>query len=154
MKKIVLLMALAFIGTSVYAEISMPGAPSYSTPEDATSSTPSSAFKKSGYPTTVKKLPELPKEATDPLRDELDAIAMDILRAAEKRDDAAMQAHFQKLVKRGNIEKYIPPTIQVRPQGCPYKKYITINGRKLSGNTCADMGYEYKGKMREVGYCK
>lgn len=154
MKKIMLLMMLVLFGASVSAEINMPGAPSFDTSADVTNSAPSSAFKKQGYQVQTPKLPELPKEATDPLRDELDAIAMDILRAAEKRDDALMNKHFQKLVMKGNVESYYQPTIEVRPNGCPYKKHITVNGRKLTGDTCAYMGYKYKGKMREVGYCK
>ncbi len=155
MKKFILLTALVLIGTSVLADVSRPGAPSFGTSVDTQDLAPSSAYKKPGYNTQAPKLPTLPQEASDPLRDELDAIAMDMLRAAEKRDNALMNQHFQKLVKRGNVESYYQPTIQVRPKGCPYKKHITVNGRKLTGeHMCAYMGYQYKGKMREVGYCK
>ena len=46
MKKIILLMVLALVGSGVYAEVNMPGAPSFGTSEDATTSIPSSAYKK------------------------------------------------------------------------------------------------------------
>ena len=155
MKKIILLMAVVLVGTSVLADVSKPGAPSFGTSNDAINSSPSDAYKKSGYVTKKPNLPTLPQEVSDPLRDELDGIAMDILRAEEKRDNSAMQANFQKLMTRGNVENYYQPQIQVRPQGCPYKRHVTVNGRQLTGeHMCAFMGYEYKGKMREVGYCK
>ena len=155
MKKIIILSALIFAGAAVFAEVNMPSAPSFGTPSTNSNTNPSSAYKKQGYQTQTHKLPTLPQETSDPLRDELDSIAMDILRAAERRDNSAMQSHFQKLVQRGNVESYYQPEIQIRPKGCPYKKHITVNGRKLTGeHMCAYMGYKYKGKMREVGYCK
>lgn len=154
MKKFILLTALVLIGTSVLADVSRPGAPSFGTSIDTQDLVPSSAYKKTGFETKKPNLPAFPQEASDPLRDELDAIAMDILRAAEKHDDALMNQHFQKLAKKG-VESYYQPQIHVRPAGCPYKKHVTVNGRKLTGeHMCAYMGYEYKGKMREVGYCK
>ena len=54
-------MAVVLVGTSVLADVSKPGAPSFGTSNDAINSSPSDAYKKSGYVTKKPNLPTLPQ---------------------------------------------------------------------------------------------
>lgn len=84
---------------------------------------------------------------------QLDKLAMSMLKAAEKRDNASMQMYFKKLLESGVDTVYQPQIAAKKTPQCPPIK-MELNGRKLQGSLCAQTGYKYNGKEYWVGYCK
>lgn len=84
---------------------------------------------------------------------QLDKLAMSILKAAEKRDNAGMQPYFKEMMLKGVTSVTSPQVVAKRTPQCPPVK-MELNGKKLSGKLCARMSYEYEGKIYWVGYCK
>ncbi len=84
---------------------------------------------------------------------QLDKLAKEMLKAAEERDNAALQIPFRKMAELG-VQSVTPPEVHAkRTPTCPPVK-MELNGRTLSGKLCARMSYEYEGKIYWVGYCK
>ena len=84
---------------------------------------------------------------------QLDKLAREMLKAAENRDNAALQIPFRKMAELG-VESVTPPEVHAKKTpNCPPVK-MELNGRTLSGKLCARMSYEYEGKIYWVGYCK
>ena len=84
---------------------------------------------------------------------QLDKLAREMLKAAENRDNAALQIPFRKMAELG-VQSVTPPEVVAkRTPNCPPIK-MELNGRTISGKLCARMSYEYEGKIYWVGYCK
>ena len=84
---------------------------------------------------------------------QLDKLAREMLKAAENRDNAALQIPFRKMAELG-VESVTPPEVHAKKTpNCPPVK-MELNGRTLSCKLCARMSYEYEGKIYWVGYCK
>ena len=92
-------------------------------------------------------------DSGEPIQNQLKSLAMAILKAAEKRDNNAAQAYFQKMLELG-ITSYSNPQVATKktPDSPPLK--MELNGKNLSGNLCAKMGYVYEEQTYWVGYCK
>jgi len=86
-------------------------------------------------------------------KQELDALAMNILVAAENRNNAEVQSNYRKMVALGIMEFTQPEVHAKRTPTCPPIR-MELNGNQLSGDLCARMGYKLNGKLQEVGYCK
>lgn len=165
MKKSLSILTILLIGSSVFAAGNLPSAPTYGTPKSVSTSSPSSAYKKnvtsSNY--SLPSAAEVQKNlnSTSPstsssgssVKSQLDGIAMSILKAGERHDDAGVQAGFQKMMKMGVTAVNPPQILSKQTPKCPPIK-ISVNGRTLSGSRCALMGYEYNGKHHDVGYCR
>lgn len=155
MKKIVMLFILILAGAVVFAEVNMPSAPSFNTPSTKSNTNPSSAYKKPGAVTQNTQpqtnLPQIPQ--VNPKKSQMDNLAMNILRAAEKHDQQGMNSNMQKMMQNG-IEKFCQPqVISKRTPHCPPIK-IKVNGRILSGSKCVKMCYVLDEIQQDVGYCK
>lgn len=84
---------------------------------------------------------------------QLDKLAREMLKAAEARDNAALQIPFRKMAELG-VQSVTPPEVVAKKTpNCPPIK-MELNGRTISGKLCARMSYEYEGKIYWVGYCK
>ena len=155
MKKI-LILSMLLIGCNVLAEVNLPGAPSMYNPSNSTYETPSSQYKKTtGINNTIPKL-EVPTSDIPPVdntKAKLDSLAMSALKAAEKHDEGTMNQYIQKMATSGAEGFSTPQIIAKKTPTCPPIK-MQLNGRQLSGSVCAQMGYLYKGKQYDVGYCK
>ena len=89
---------------------------------------------------TGKDLPYSPETKA-----KLDSLAMSALRAAEKHNNTEMQNYMIEIMTNGADGISNPNIISKATPHCPPIK-IQVNGRQLSGSTCAIMGYSYKGK--------
>lgn len=156
MKKIIILTTLMIASAVAYAEVSMPSAPSFGTPSNVTNTNPSERYKKTTTSTNYNQnkpvsLPE--SKPADPLKAELDSIAMSILRAAENRDQSKQQSYMMQMMNKGVNEMCPPQIISKKTPHCPPIK-IKVNNRALSGSKCALTCYKLNGKQYDVGYCK
>ena len=144
MKKYLLLnLALIFCTTCAFAtgnpsdkykkNISYPSTQSYTRTQTPTS-----------YPTT-KPSSENSKKA------QLDSVARQMLKAAQNHQD--ISSYQKKFMDLGATGMCPPQVISKRTPKCPPIK-INVNGRSLSGSTCAITCYEYEGKQYDVGFCK
>ena len=86
-------------------------------------------------------------------RKELDGLAMNILKEAERHNNAGMQPYFNEMLKKGVTAVTSPQVAVKRTPQCPPIE-MELNGRMIKGSLCARMSYEYKGKDYWVGYCK
>ncbi len=86
-------------------------------------------------------------------KEELDRLAMSILKEAERRNNAGMQPYFQEMMKKGVTAVSSPHVVAKRTPQCPPIE-MELNGRRLSGSLCARMCYEYDKETYCVGYCK
>ena len=91
--------------------------------------------------------------ANDSVKKQLDSLALSALNAAEKRDDAKMNAYINKMVDLGATGGTDPQIMKKQTPSCPSVK-IKLNSKQLSGSLCAKMGYEYNNQVYWVGYCK
>ena len=155
MKKI-LVLSMLFMGCNVLAEVNLPGAPSMYNPSNSTYETPSSQYKKSGtVSNTIPKL-DLPPEDIAPVdntKAKLDSLAMSALKAAEKHDQNSMNQYIKQMATTGAEGFSTPQIVSKKTPSCPPIK-MSLNGKQLSGSVCAQMGYLYKDKQYNVGYCK
>nr|QGT49811.1 hypothetical protein Melaina855_1980 [uncultured Candidatus Melainabacteria bacterium] len=158
MKKIIILTTLILAGAIAYAEVSMPSAPSFGTPSNVTNTSPSSRYKKTTSTTTQNTTPQvnIPQQintSSNPLKAELDSLAMSILRAAENRDQSKQQAYMMQMMDKGVNQMCPPQIISKKTPHCP-PITIRVNNRTLSGSKCALTCYKLNGKQYDVGYCK
>lgn len=112
--------------------------------------TSTASNKKASAP--APKQPQQPQQPTVS-RAVIESVCMEILRAAEAHNDEAVNKKFMQLMEYGVQSYYPPQIINKQTPNCPPIK-IEVNGRALSGSMCAIMGYDYQGKMYDVGYCK
>ena len=87
------------------------------------------------------------------VKSQLDSLAMSALKAGEAHDDAKLNEYVYKMFNLGADEIYQPQIIAKQTPHCPPIK-VMINGSQKSGSLCAKMGYKYKDKEYDVGYCK
>lgn len=151
MKKILMISAISLLVLlPVQAEVNLPSGPVYDKP---VSYTPSASSK-----TQTQSQPQSDyaggySGAASSSKGRLDSLAMSALRAAEKRDNAGMNEIMRKMMDAGAEGFSSPQIVQKRTPHCPPIR-MELNGRNLSGSMCARMGYLYKGKQYDVGYCK
>lgn len=160
MKKIAaasLLFVLLLTTSYAYSETNMPGAPSFGTPKNVSSESPSSVYQKGIKTNSIKKntLNTISNTNNNEFseKSQLDSIALSMLKAAENHDNSGLQSYAQKLMKKGVTSICQPQIIAKQTPQCPAIK-IQVNGRNLSGDLCALTCYDYNGKTYDVGYCK
>lgn len=83
---------------------------------------------------------------------QIESIIMQMLRSSENSPSSSNNARLKQLMDLGVTAVTPAQHIAKRTPTCPPIQ-ITVNGRVIKGNKCHYMGYEYKGKMHDVGYC-
>ena len=78
---------------------------------------------------------------------------MSVLKAAERRDENAVDMYIMKMMDIGITGLSDPQVIAKQTPNCPPIQ-MELNGRHLKGSLCAKVGYEFKGREYWVGYCK
>ena len=137
-----LVMTIVLFGAVSYA-VNMPSAPvSYSRP---VAKTP--AYAEAENPNAIAT----PRNSGG--SQSLDSLAMSALKAAENRNNQQMNVYIRRMAEKGVTAINTPQIVAKRTPHCPPIR-MELNGRQLSGSLCARMGYEYKGKMHDIGYCK
>ena len=88
-------------------------------------------------------------------KSKLDSMGWSAIRAAAKNDYDTAGSITRKMMMNG-AESVSSPNIRSYDPTCPYsvKPEITLNGKKLKGNTCVKLSYKYKNKTYDLGYCK
>lgn len=155
MKKIIAIISLFLTGTVVVADMNMPEAPTaapkvpYSSRVTAPSKTTTSTNnyqKNTGTSESNLILASNPKA-------QLDALAMSVLKAAERRDENAADMYIMKMMDIGITGLSEPQVIAKQTPNCPPIQ-MELNGQHLKGSLCAKVGYEFKEREYWVGYCK
>lgn len=165
MKKSILLLTLLFLCSScAFAVINKPSAPTYSTSGTVNMSNPSDKYKKpsarknsSVKPVDEDKLKTLDPTYVDPeapVENQLRAMAMSVLKAAENRDNAGMNKIIKQMAQKGVTSVTSPEVVAKRTPTCPPIKMELEKGRIISGSKCARFSYTYEGHDYWVGYCK
>lgn len=143
MKKFIALTVLFLTGTVVTAEVNLPEAPisapySYNTTKSSTR-TFNNEVQKTSSQTTTKA--------------QLDSLAINALKAAEKHNEADMQTYLYEMLEKGVTGLSEPQVIAKQTPNCPPIQ-MELNGRNLKGSLCTKMGYEFNNREYWVGYCK
>ncbi len=156
MKKIVLIMVAALIGTSVYADVSMPGAPSFGTTVDTQDLAPSSAYKKPGFEKPESKPVSSFYDVDKPLQSPISSVesmAKAMAVAELKGDRTKSNEIYKKMLEKGvsNVQ------VDTHINSCPYRKGIppvTIGGKTYTGKKCVFVKYKYNGNSTGTGACQ
>lgn len=83
---------------------------------------------------------------------QIESIIMQMLRSSENSPSSSNNARLKQLMNLGVTAVTPVQHIAKRTPTCPPVQ-ITVNGRVIKGNKCHYMGYQYNGKMHDVGYC-
>lgn len=83
---------------------------------------------------------------------QIESIIMQMLRSSENSPSSSNNARLKQLMDLGVTAVTPVQHIAKRTPTCPPVQ-ITVNGRVIKGNKCHYMGYQYNGKMHDVGYC-
>ena len=89
-----------------------------------------------------------------PVENQLRAMAMSVLKAAENRDNAGMNKIIKQMAQKGVTSVTSPEVVAKRTPTCPPIKMELEKGRIISGSKCARFSYTYEGHDYWVGYCK
>ena len=153
MKKIFILLMILLLCSSAYAQENMPSEPDFSY-EKARKRVVTPAYNKQASGVKSQANPVLTVRPTgDATISRLNSLANSALIAAENHNSSEMQSYIMQMMQAGAEGFSSPEIISKRTPQCPPIK-ILVNGQTLSGSTCARMGYLYKGKQYNVGYCK
>ena len=138
-----LVMTIVLFGAVSYA-VNMPSAPvSYSRP---VAKTP--AYAEAENPNAIAT----PRNSGGSPQAQIESIIMQMLRSSENSPSSSNNARMVQLMNLGVTGVTSAQHIAKRTPTCPPIQ-ITVNGRVIKGNKCHYMGYEYKGKLHDVGYC-
>lgn len=171
MKKIILLSILVILcSPCVFAVVNKPSKPSYynKTKSTVQTSNPSDKFKKVTAQTQTNtnanantadldKFETLDPTYVDPnapIEQQLHAMAMGVLKAAENRNNTEINKIIQQMVQKGVTEVTSPEVVAKKTPTCPPIRMELEKGRIISGSKCSRFSYTYNDKDYWVGYCK